>query len=111
MITARKLLIEFLETVIDQACCAILELDCKAGKTNFPFSRPAVWDNECVDLVARYNLQFLIEQHSRSVSVVENDMKGNGFNFLGRCQGLSIQGGGKPLSSYYKKLAEEPEKC
>ena len=46
VITARKLLIELVETVIDQACCAILELDCKAGKTNFPFSRPAVWDND-----------------------------------------------------------------
>ena len=108
MITARKLLIEFLKTVIDQACCAIIELDCKAGKTHFPFSRPAVWDNECVDLVARYNLQFLIEQHSLFFL---NDMKGHSLNFLGRCQGLSIQGGGKSLSLYDKKLAEEPEKC
>ena len=68
---------------------------------------------EYVDLVARYNLQFLIEQHSLSLqkSVFLNCMKGHSLNFLGRCQGLSIQGGGKSLSLYDKKLAEEPEKC
>ena len=51
MISARKLLIEFLETVIDQACCAILELDCKAGKTNFLSpDRQFGTMIECVDL-------------------------------------------------------------
>ena len=68
MITASKLLIELVETVIDQACCAILELDCKAGKTNFLSpDRQFGTMIECVDIVAGHILQFPIEQHSLSL--------------------------------------------